>query len=150
MQTRIRFNSLLLVFMVLLVAGCASVPMASIDEDTRAKTFSVNPDKSGIYLYRNESFGGAIPMTVALDGKVAGQTGPKTYFLWETDPGSHDVSSNAENVSTLSISTEAGKTYFVWQEVKMGLWMARSQLQQVDEQTGRNAVSECERAKSSF
>jgi hypothetical protein len=150
MQIRIRFNSCLIVLLALLVTGCASVPMASIDEDARAKTFSVNPDKSGIYVYRNEAFGGVIPMSVALDGKVAGQTGPMTYFLWETVPGSHEISSSAENVSTLSLSTEAGKTYYVWQEVKMGLWMARSRLQQVDEQTGRKAVSECKRARSSF
>ena len=101
-------------------------------------------------MYRNESFGGAIPMTVALDGKVAGQTGPQTFFLWEVDPGPHEVSSLAENAVTLKLNTEAGKAYFVWQEVKMGLWMARSQLQQVDEETGRKSVAECKRAQSNF
>ncbi len=89
-------------------------------------------------------------MTVALNGKVAGQTGPQTYFLWEVDPDPHEVSSLAENTSTLKLNTEAGKAYFIWQEVKMGLWMARSQLQQVDEETGRKGVAECKRAQSNF
>lgn len=40
---------------------------------------------------------------------------------------------------------QAGKNYFVWQEVKMGLWMARSALQTVDEATGRKGVAECKR-----
>jgi hypothetical protein len=134
----------------ILVSGCASVPMASLDDDAKAKTFSTSPTKSSIYLYRNENFGGVIPLTVSLDGKMAGQTAAMTYFLWEVEPGSHEIASHAENVSTLKLSTEAGKAYYVWQEVKMGLWMARSQLQQVDEATGRKAVAECKRAQSSF
>ena len=69
-------------------------------------------------------------MTVSLNGKVAGQTGPQTYFVWEVDPGSHEIASHTENVSTLKLTTEAGKTYYVWQEVKMGAFMARSLLQQ--------------------
>lgn len=133
-----------------IVSGCASVPMTSMEEDARAKSFAVPAGKSSIYLYRNESFGGAIPLTVALDGKVAGQTGPKTYFLWEVAPGQHELSSMSENTSTLKLSTEEGKAYFVWQEVKMGMWMARSLLQEVDAEVGRKGVAECKRAQSNF
>jgi len=133
-----------------LMSGCASVPMASVDDDAKAKSFAVRADKSSIYVYRNESLGGAIPMTVALNGKVAGQSAMLTYFLFEVDPGSHEVSSIAENTSTLKLNTEAGKAYYVWQEVKMGMWMARSQLQQVDEPTGRKGVSECKRVQGNF
>ena len=140
----------ILLLMALFVGGCASVPMTSMEEDTKAKSFAVPTNKSLIYMYRNETYGGAILLTVALDGKVAGQTGPRTYFLWEIDPGSHELSSFSENTSTLKINTEAGKAYFVWQEVKMGMWTARSQLQQVDEENGRKGVAECKRAQSSF
>ena len=146
-------NSFYLAILLLLTAfvtGCASVPMASMDDDAKAKSFVVGTDKSNIYVYRNESFGGAIPMTVALDGKVAGQTAMQTYFLFEVDPGLHEVSSIAENTSALKVNTETGKAYFIWQEVKMGMWMARSQLQQVDEEVGRKGVSECKRAQSNF
>ncbi|MFZ5557225.1 MAG: DUF2846 domain-containing protein [Pseudomonadota bacterium] len=133
-----------------LVSGCASVPMASLDQDATAKTFSVRPDKSNIYVYRNESFGGAIPITIALNGKVAGQTAMQTYFMFEVEPGPHEVTSIAENTSTLKLETKSGEAYFVWQEIKMGVWMARSQLQQVDEQTGRKGVAECTRAQANF
>ena len=54
-----------------LLAGCASVPMASLDDDVRAKSFTVRSGKANIYLYRNETFGGVVPMTVSFDGKVA-------------------------------------------------------------------------------
>ena len=136
--------------LVSIMSGCASVPMASGDEDAKAKSFTAAADKSSIYVYRNESFGGAIPMTVSLDGKLAGQTGPKTYFMWEVEPGAHEIASIAENTSTLKLNTKAGKAYYVWQEVKMGLWMPRSLLQEVDAGTGKKGVAECKRAQSNF
>lgn len=148
MLSRIRL--LLLIAVAALVTGCASVPMSSMEDDVKAKTFAVKEDKSAIYVYRNESFGGAIPMTVALDGKVAGQTGPQTYFMWEVDPGVHEVSSIAENTSTVKLNTVGGKAYYIWQEVKMGMWMARTLVQEVDEETGRKGVGECKRAQSNF
>ena len=136
--------------LALLVSGCASVSMAPLEDDARAKSFTVRPDKSSIYVYRSETLGGAIPMSVTLNGKMAGQSGPKTYFLFEVDPGTHEISSVAENVSTLKLNTVAGKAYFVWQEVKMGMWMARTLLQEVDERTGRLGVEQCKRALSNF
>lgn len=132
------------------LAGCATVPMAPLEADTQAKSFVVPPGKSSIYVYRNESFGGGIPMTVLLDGKIAGQTGPQTYFLFEVAPGPHEVSSIAENTSTIKVTTQAGRAYFLWQEVKMGMWMARTQLQEVAPANGRKGVGECKRAQAQF
>ena len=134
----------------LLLAGCATVPMAPADADRQAKTFATKPDKSTIYVYRNESFGGRARMTVSLDGRVAGQSAPKTYFLWNVDPGRHEISSEAENVDTLTITTEPGKDYYVWQEAKVGVWGARSRLHLVDPDTGRKVVAECGLAQSTF
>jgi hypothetical protein len=80
----------------LTLAGCATVPMASMEQDSAAKGFATPPDLSRIYLYRNKSFGGAIPLTVSLDGKTMGQTGPNTYFVWDVSPGEHTVTSYSE------------------------------------------------------
>lgn len=131
-----------------LFAGCASVPMAPVQQDTDAKTFTTAAGKANIYLYRNESMGGAVKMPVSLDGKMAGQTGPKTYFKWSVDPGQHEIASITENTSRLTLDTEAGENYFVWQEVKMGMWAARSQLHQVSAEQGRKGVMECKLAES--
>jgi len=145
-----RLTAAAFLFAAFLVGGCASVPMASMEDDSRAKSHVVNAGKSNIYVYRNETLGGAILMTVTLDGRVAGQTGPQTYFLFEVDPGTHEIGSVAENTSTLRLTTVAGRAYYVWQEVKIGFWMARSLLQQVDDATGRAGVAESKRAQSSL
>lgn len=137
-----KFSAALSVALVLLISGCASVPMAPMDQDTKAKEFSPVPNKASLYIFRNESFGAAIPMTVSVNGKALGQTAAQTYFRLNLTPGKYNVESHAENVSSLPLTTEAGKNYFVWQEVKMGMWMARSLLQQTDEATGRAGVME--------
>jgi hypothetical protein len=137
MQTRIRFNSVLLVLMVLLVAGCASVPMALVEQDTKAKDFSPPPNKASLYVYRSEILiGAAIPMSVVLNGKPLGQTGPQTYFRIDLSPGPYTIESFAQNRSTLSVDVVAGKDYYVLQDVGMG----RSVLRQVDEAIGRTGV----------
>ena len=136
--------------LAVVVTGCASVPMASLDKDREAKAFVVPEGKSSIYLYRDEMFGGAIHMTVSLDGRLAGRTGPQTYMLWHVEPGPHEILSIAENESKLLLDTQPGERYFVWQEVKMGMWNARSQLHEVDAATGEAGVMKCKRAASNL
>lgn len=136
--------------LVLLLSGCASVPMAPLDQDTKAKDFSPIPNKASLYIYRNENFGAAIPMTVSVNGRALGQTAAKTYFRLNLAPGKYSVESHAENVSNLALAIEAGKNYFVWQEVKMGMWMARALLQQTDESAGRAGVMESKLIASSI
>lgn len=130
-------------FLVAFLTGCASVPMASVERDTAAKTFAVKPDKANIYVYRNETIGSAVKMPLALNGKLVGDTGPMTYLVLEVSPGAHTLLSKTENDSSLTIDAAAGRNYFVWQEVKMGMFAARSALQQVDEAKGKAAVAEC-------
>ena len=128
---------------LVLASGCASVQMASPEQDTAAKSFAVKPGKANIYVYRNETFGAALKMPVALDGKQVGETASKTYFALEVNPGPHTVMSKTENESSVTLNAVAGRNYFLWQEVKMGLISGRSNLQEVDEATGKAGVAEC-------
>jgi hypothetical protein len=139
-----------LVAVVLLLHGCASVPMAAIEEDAKAKDFSNVSGKASLYIYRNESFGGAVPMTVTINGRTLGQSAAQTYYRLSLLPGQYTVESHAENVSKLTLSLQAGKRYFVWQEVKMGFFFARSLLQEVDEKTGRAGVMESKLAATAI
>lgn len=127
----------------IVLAGCATSPIASDSLDQAAKTFSTRPGNANIYVYRNEVMGGAVGMDVYLDGQLMGKTGVQTFFLFEVSPGKHSLLSKAENESKLDVFVEPGKNYFVWQEVKMGFMYARNLLQTVDEATGRAGVAEC-------
>ncbi|HJW82013.1 MAG TPA: hypothetical protein VJ396_07195, partial [Acidiferrobacterales bacterium] len=75
-------------------------------------------------------------------------TAAKTFLLLEVSPGKHTLVSKTENDSTLELVTQPSKNYFVWQEVKMGAFAARSLLQLVDEATGKTGVAECTLAET--
>lgn len=124
------------------LAGCKSVIFRSVSDDTKAKTFTVAPGKSAIYVVRPESIGN-LPLAVVLDDKLTARTGPCSYLLWEVAPGGHQILAYGENISQLALKTEAGKAYFVRQDVAGGLWSPRTLLMAVDEPTGRKAVSDC-------
>ena len=147
-ETKMQMRGLIVscVLLASALAGCASVPMASLQADASAKEFRVKPGHSNIYLYRNEGFGGAVAMTVSLDGKVMGRTAAHTYFVWEVDPGNHEIASHTENTAKLTLETKEGRNYYVWQEVKMGMWQPGSQLHEVSEEEGRKGVRECKLA----
>src|SRR4051812_22648071 len=115
-------------FAAMLVAaslvGCASVPKGDATQDAALKTFTVAPDKAGIYVYRNEMMGAAIAMDVAIDGTAVGKTGANTYLYKEVAPGKHTVTSQGED--KLDVDVAPGVLVFVWQEVKMGMMAAGS------------------------
>lgn len=134
--------SLMVVASVL--TGCANIPLAPPAVDLEAKKFAVEQNKASIYIYRNESFGGAVPVTVSINDQLLGKTGAKTFFALKVPPGTYTLTSKSENESRYIIEAEAGKNYFIWQEMKMGLLYARNILQQVDEARGRAGVSECQ------
>ncbi len=126
------------------LGGCASVPMASADADAKAKTFVTPPaGQANIYVYRNETFGAAIKMPLLLDNQSIGDTGPHTYAFRQVAPGKHVLVSKTEKDVTLDLDVQAGNNYYVWQEVKMGAFAARSALHLVDEKTGEDGVKQC-------
>ncbi|MCA1826919.1 MAG: DUF2846 domain-containing protein [Myxococcales bacterium] len=127
-----------------LTCACASVPMAPPDADLAAKKFEPPAGHANLYVYRNETFGSAIRLSVLLDEMQLGSTAAKTYLYAPISPGKHRLVSKAENDSSLELDVEPGKNYFLWQEVKMGVWSARSLLQQVDDQRGKEGVLECQ------
>ncbi len=131
---------------MLVMGGCATVQMGDAQMDAKLKNFVPPKDRAALYLYRNETFGAAIKMTVVLDGKILGDTASMTYLYTELEPGKHRLVSKTENDSTLDFEAIVGKIYYVWQEVKMGLWQARSHLQMMDEKTGQAGVIESQLA----
>lgn len=136
------------VALALSLVGCASVNMGDAKQDAALKTFAAPKDKTGVYIYRNESMGAAIKMSVELDGKAIGQTAANTYLYKEVTPGKHTFTSMAENDSSIDVDAKPGALLYIWQEVKMGLLGARSKLQLVDQAQGQKGVQETKLAET--
>ncbi|MGV3681814.1 MAG: DUF2846 domain-containing protein [Acidovorax sp.] len=134
------FRAFALFVATLALVGCATHPPGSPQDDAKAKQFTPAPQKASIYIYRNENLGGLAPLTVKVNNQSIGQTGAMTYFHLTVEPGVYNIESESENTSVISVTAEPAKNYFVWQEMKMGIWAPRTQLSQTDDAAGRKGV----------
>jgi hypothetical protein len=86
-------------------------------------------------------------MHVSDSGRLIGQTGPHGYLCWERDPGETTISSTSEGVSTAPLTIQAGATYYLFQHIRMGVWIARNELEIVDEMQGKKVLAKCKQPK---
>jgi len=138
-----RLVRLTLVAATFALCACASVQMAKPDRDLAAKQFEAPPDQALLYVYRDETFGAAMKLTVLVDGQHVGDTAAHTFLLVPVAEGRHQIVSKAENDAVVEFTAQNGKSYFVWQEVKFGVFSARSALHIMSEPQGKAAVATC-------
>nr|VFK53642.1 MAG: Protein of unknown function (DUF2846) [Candidatus Kentron sp. TUN]VFK56307.1 MAG: Protein of unknown function (DUF2846) [Candidatus Kentron sp. TUN]VFK62399.1 MAG: Protein of unknown function (DUF2846) [Candidatus Kentron sp. TUN] len=128
-----------------LFAGCASVPMESAERSTEAQKFTPPGEgKSGLYIYRSGSFGGALKKDVWVDGKCIGETAPNVFFYEEVESEKeHKISTESEfSPNHLLLKAKSGILYFIRQYIKMGVFVGGAGLELVDEEEGKKTVSE--------
>jgi hypothetical protein len=102
------------------------------------------PDKALIIVVRPAWVGSGVQTKLAANGKWIGTNKGKSYFTFTLEPGEHYLCSKAENRSTLKLSVEAGKTYFVQQKIEMGLLKARNKIVQLEADEGKKALEKCD------
>ena len=123
--------------------------MAAPEKDATAKQFKAPENgNAGIYVYRNEFFGAAVPMDIEIDSKAIGTTMAKTYLYKEVPPGKYTVTSKSENSHSIEIEAKPGVLHYIWQEVKMGMMYARTKLHLVNEEQGQKGVLESKLAET--
>jgi hypothetical protein len=132
-----------------LLSGCASVPMASSEQNTALKAFpSPAGNNAGLYVYRDTFAGQALKKTVSIDGSVIGETANKTFFYKQITPGQHTLSTESEfSDNSITFQAVSGKNYFAEQEIKMGVLVAGADVAMVSEDQGKKKVLECDLAK---
>lgn len=138
------FKSLASVIVVtLLASGCASVGMSDMVSTSRAKEFnSPSEGMAGLYVYREGYFGGALRKDIWVDKECLGESAPNVFFFTEVKGNeSHTVATESEfSPNELTITTEAGRNYFIRQYIKMGLFVGGAGLEEVNEAQGKAAV----------
>ena len=113
-----------LLVMPLFLSACGG-PKHMITMDTKP-ALAAKTDKALLVIARTTSVGFAVTIENYLDKKLIGQTKGKSYFITDVAPGQHYVMGHAENWSTARFNFEAGRTYFLNQDIRMGVWMART------------------------
>jgi hypothetical protein len=100
-------------------------------------------DKASVYIVRPASLGMAIRMWAFADDTVLALTKGDTYAHAYLDPGEYTFWSRAENVSAVTQTVEAGKTYYFKQKVKMGGLKARVSVEFLSDAEGQQVLDKC-------
>jgi Protein of unknown function (DUF2846) len=111
-------------------------------------TLEVNPpaDKAIVYVLRN-SWGVTTwgfkqtRSPLSIDREWVGSGEANSYFVVAVEPGPHDFCSQTTNGSHLTLTLEAGKTYFLEQRIHVGLVGEQNELVQLDDREGRKSLA---------
>ncbi len=123
-STTIRLASLL--FVGLLMTGCASTQMTVISKDQLVT--KPEPGKALIYFVRPSSFGGAIQAPLFDDDQYVGTSSAKTIVPYQATPGMHMFMIVGESADFLQAELLADKTYYAEVTPRLGAWKARFSL----------------------
>lgn len=149
----------LLLALVFLIGGCgifSGAPRASAEDNQRARMMAVPEGKALVYVYRNAVWAHSLDFDLTANGQTVGESAALSYYLLEALPGkltltSQGTSNPLSNLVigkrfgfkrlTLELEVEAGKKYFVFQDVKK--WDPETGLRVVDAREGRVGMVRC-------
>jgi hypothetical protein len=90
----------------------------TVDTEKGAPPAAVQPaDKALFYIFRPRHGMTSFPSSIAVDGEWKGANLAGTYFFFTLQPGLHYFCSSAKSKSLLILTAEAGKTYYLEQQV---------------------------------
>ncbi|TWR92531.1 DUF2846 domain-containing protein [Pseudomonas saxonica] len=147
---RTHFKLLVAAIGLIILTGCASVPMGDPDADAKLKTFSAPPqDQAGLYIYRDSFAGQGLKKTVTLDGETIGETANRVYFYRLVNAGSHKIGTESEfSDNVINLVAVGGKNYYIRQSIKIGVFVGGASLTVVPEAVGQAHLQKCELAAS--
>ena len=104
---------------------------------------TVKPGQALLYVMRPTSMGYAIKSFFFVDDTIVGINRGSSYFFVDVAPGKHVFWSKSENTDALEMTVEAGKTYYLQQQVQMGGFRARTKLKALNDEEGRATLAKC-------
>jgi uncharacterized protein YlaN (UPF0358 family) len=124
--------------------------MESKENSAKAKAFDLpTGDNAGLYIYRASGPGTAIKKDIWVNDKCIGETAPNMFF-YEMVKGGEEYKLSTESEfspNDLLVKTEIGQNHFIHQYMKMGVFVGGAELELVDQEKGKNAISKLELAK---
>lgn len=125
--------------LAVLLAGCTALPPTP--EEIQAKKFEAVPGKAVIYLFRTSLDHSNSPGQVRL-GDIELKTYSGTFFHWVVEPGARRIAGFGADAGNLTVQAEAGRLYFVRQQMSLFARMPSSIFTLVSEAEGRRGVLE--------
>jgi len=131
-------RKLVMAFLILVSAltlsGCGPRHMVAKEPCIDVRGVVPPPGKSALVVGRTTIFGSGVNIENYLDGKYIGTTKGHSFFVSPVEPGMHYVTAEAENFDTVLLKFEPDKTYYLQNEIRMGVLFARTKYDIVDAQ----------------
>ncbi len=142
---RCNFSPILTILLLVLLSGCAPIPLANYGQDALLKTFpDPGPEAAGLYVFRDTNASGLLKKRLTLDGEVLGDTGMYVYYYRDLEPGRHTISTQSEfGEHELTFEALASKNTYIRQRITLGVFVASAKLEIVDEAVGQRGVLKC-------
>lgn len=127
---------------MLLIAGCAQVPMADPQADQLGRAFAPpEPGKGVLYVFRSGVMGVARPIEVGIVGGATAQLATNTYLRLEAPPGTVQVACTVGNNSgSGQAQIGEGSIRYVEVSMKVGLLLPGCEVAEVPPEQGQAAV----------
>ena len=100
-----------------------------------------------VYIVRPTFFGTVIRQDINCDNYFIGSTKGEEYLYTVILPGKHIFRSASENTKKLEVILEAGKIYYIKQQVKMGAFYAATGLKLLTDEEGKKFLTKCKLSK---
>ena len=98
---------------LLVCAGCASTPEASLERDAEGKRFEAVTRDSVLYVYRPDRARFATSATLWADGRLVGESLPGTYFRVIVFPGPTLLHTSGPDSGRIEINTQGNDVAYV-------------------------------------
>ncbi|MCH8886471.1 MAG: DUF2846 domain-containing protein [SAR324 cluster bacterium] len=149
----------LLVASVLLLSGCgifSKAPRASAEDNQRARLMAAPEGKALVYVYRNAIWAHSLDFDLTANGQTVGDSAALSYYVLVALPGKLTLTSQGSSNTlfnlvigkrfgferiTLELAVEAGKKYFVFQDIRK--WEPETGLRAVEESEGIAGMGRC-------
>jgi len=128
-------TNIILAFLILAISTWATPALS-------AEISEAQPDKGLIVFYRLSKFSGkAISFSVDHADGTIGTLASGVVLHKYFEPGPQTFYSQVISRASLTVNVEAGKTYFLRVDAKMGLVVARPKFVLISESQGRSEVA---------
>jgi hypothetical protein len=137
------------VLLIVVFSGCSTVPLEPKDVANKFKEFNSPADGyAGLYVFRDSFVGQALKKDVWIDNECLGETAANVFFYKNVKGDvEHKISTESEfSPNAITLKTESGKNYFLRQYIKIGVFVGGANLEVVDEEEAKKAISELDMA----
>ncbi len=127
-------------------AQCVTVIMASRSDDALAKQFAPAPhDKARLYIVRPYTIEPTIKTEVAMDGNAVAELAPRTYLMFDIDPGEHRLQMRTNALANATMQFSAGQTYFIAHDLTQFFNTVVGRIKVLDPGSGQRLVRSSQR-----